>query len=428
MILLGYRRCVEIRPQYGVAIVTVLVWGTLLGAGILQPIFAHADTNVIPAVRASTRYDTNVYFAPPERLPPGTRLNDIVSTVGAGAQVLHKSREVEANIIGGADLNAFVHNKGLNYINAMLEGHAILDGWVDQLVRGAKLRVDERFRYTPETPGFVTGESAAAIEDPFVRGIQGFRANTFSNTVSTEGSYPVTSALSFEGRYAFSARRTGSIYTVTETGSAFFNTQIHAWSVGPRYSLTPADSISLSYRQALMNQERAGESTSPNFETNLQALAAEYNRVMPDWTIRIGGGVSLIDPAGKAFPTGGIRLVMNPERATTVQLDLSRQAAPSFFVVAGALISNVGRAQIVHRLTERFKLQANASYAFNQSIPEGVAEFNNLTLSTGLSYNLTREMALEFLYMYNDYKTETTTVDYQIFRNMWGLSLTAQWQ
>ncbi len=138
--------------------------------------------------------------------------------------------------------------------------------------------------------------------------------------------------------------------------------------------------------------------------------------------------MALIDPAGKAFPTAVIRFVMNPERATTVQLDLSRQAAPSFFVVAGALISNVGRAQVVHRLTERFKLQASASYAFNQSIPEGLAEFNNLTLSTGLSYNLTREMALEFLYMYNDYKTETTTVDYQIFRNMWGLSLTAQWQ
>ncbi len=177
-----------------------------------------------------------------------------------------------------------------------------------------------------------------------------------------------------------------------------------------------------------MNQERAGESTSPTIETNLQALTAEYNRVMPDWTIRIGGGVALIDPAGKAFPTAVIRFVMNPERATTFQLDLSRQAAPSFFVVAGALISNVGRAQVVHRLTERFKLQASASYAFNQSIPEGLAEFNNLTLSTGLSYNLTREMALEFLYMYNDYKTETTTVDYQIFRNMWGLSLTAQWQ
>ncbi len=428
MILLGYRRCVEIRPQYGFAIVTVLAWGTLLGAGILQPIFAHADTNVIPAVRASTRYDTNIYFTPPERLPPGTRINDIVSTVGAGAQVHHRSREVEASIIGGADLNAFVHNKGLNYVNTMLEGHAILDGWVNQLVRGAKLRVDERFRYTPESPGFVTGESAAAIEDPFMRGIQGFRANTFANTASIEGSYPVTSALSFEGRYAFSARRTGSVLAVTEAGASFFNTQVHAWSVGPRYSLTPTDSISLSYRQALMNQTRAGVSTSPNIETNLQSLMAEYNRVMPDWTIRIGGGVALIEPAGITFPTAVIRFVMNPERATTLQLDLSRQAAPSFFLVAGALISNVGRAQVVQRLTERLKLQASASYAFNQSIPEGLAEFNNLTLSTGLSYNLTREMALELLYMYNDYKTETTTIDYQIYRNMLGLTLTAQWQ
>lgn len=407
---------------------TVLVWGTILVAGTVQPMFAHADTNIIPLARASARYDTNIYFAPPERLPPGTRLNDIVSTVGAGAQVLHRSRDVEASLTAGADLNVFVHTKGLNYVNTRLEGNAILDRWVDQFVRGARLRVHERFRYTPESPGFLTGGTAAAVEDPFLRGIQGFRANTFANIASIDGSYPVSQRVAFQGRYSFSLLRFGSILAATTTGAVFFNTNVHAWSVGPRFTVTPTDSIALSYRGNFFNQTRSGESASPKIETNTMTFMAEYNRVMPDWTLSIGGGATHIEPAGEAFPTATIRLVVSPERATTFNLDLSRLAVPSYFLVQGALISNVGRANLVHRLSERFSLRGTANYAFNQSVPEGIAEFTNLTLSTGLSYNLTREMALEVFYDYNDFKTESTTLNYTISRNVWGVSLTAQWR
>ena len=408
--------------------VTVLVCGTMLIAGTLQPRLVRADTDIIPSVAASTRYDTNIYFAPPERLPPGTRLNDIVSTVAAGAQVLHRSREVEASLTGGADLNVFVHTKGLNYVNTRLEGNAILDSWVNQFVRGARLRVNDRFRYTPESPGFLTGGSAVAVEDPFLRGIQGFRANTFANIASIDGSYPVSQVLAIEARYSFSLLRFGSILAATTTGARFFNTNVHAWSVGPRYNLTPVDSIALSYRGSLFEQTRSGDSTSPKIETETQALAAEYHRVMPDWTVTIGGGATYVEPAGEAFPTAIVRLVVNPERATTFQFDLSRLAIPSFFLVQGALISNVGRAHLVHRLSERFSLRGDAYYALNQSVPEGLAEFNNFTLSTGLSYNLTREMALEVFYDYNDFKTESTTLDYTIYRNVVGFSLTAQWR
>ena len=146
VILLLYRRCAEIRQQYGFAIVTVLAWGTLLGAGTLQPVFVHADTSVIPSVTASERYDTNIYRAPTSRLPPGTRFNDFVTTVGGDVQLLHKSRDLEASITGGADVNAYAYTTGLNFFTTRLVGYANLDGWVEQLARGAQLRLNERFR------------------------------------------------------------------------------------------------------------------------------------------------------------------------------------------------------------------------------------------------------------------------------------------
>ena len=429
MILLRYRRCAERRQQYGFAIVTVLAWGTLLGAGALQPVFVHADTNIIPSVAATERYDTNIYFAPASRLPPGTRLNDFVTTLGGGAQLLHKSRDVEASITAGADVNAYAYTTGLNFFTTRLVGYANLDGWVEQLARGAQLRLHERFRYTPESPGFLSGTdvAAAGADDPFLRGIQGFRANTYSNTVSADGSYPVVRGLALQGKYSFSIIRTGSILAATTTGATFFDTNIHTWSVGPGYHVTPADSISLLYQQSLMDQTRSG-AVSRTINTNTQSLGANYTRVTPDWTFGVEGGVTLVEPASQAFPTGSIRFSTNPERSTSVQLDLSRQAKPSFYLVAGALISNVGLVQITHLLSERLSLRGSAKYAYNETVPVAIAKFTNLTLSTGLKYMLTRTMAVELFYEHNDFKTESPVLDYTILRNVVGLSLTAQWQ
>lgn len=60
-----------------------------------------------------------------------------------------------------------------------------------QFAEGAKLLIAEGFRYTPEQPSFFTGTKAQTLDDPFLRGIQGFRANTFSNTTSANGELPI---------------------------------------------------------------------------------------------------------------------------------------------------------------------------------------------------------------------------------------------
>ena len=180
--LLKSRRCVEIKQQQGFAIATLLVCGTLLGVGALQPMFVHADTTVIPVARVAGRYDTNIFRRTPSLLPPGTRGDDFVSSVEGGVQVLYKSREVEANIVAGGGYNTFVYNPGLNFFSTQLSGNAILDGWVDQWARGAKLGVKEDFLYTPEAPSFRTRSQADVADDPFLSGLQVFRTNILRST------------------------------------------------------------------------------------------------------------------------------------------------------------------------------------------------------------------------------------------------------
>jgi len=412
------------RQQHRFAIVALLVWGTLDGAGILKPALVHADTVIIPSAAMSERYDSNIFRTPRSRQRAGTTAEDFISTVGGGVQVLHKSREVDARITAGADANVFVNNPGLNFFTTRLEGTANLDGWVSQFVREAKLRVSENFQYTPETPGFVTGVGGE-VQDPFLRGIQGFRANTFSNTTSVEGSYRLDKTLSLEGRYFFATRRVGR---VRAGGAVFFDTDVHAWRAGPRWEITPIDHIRLLSEQTLMSQSRSSSPTRGTFETLTQTLSVNYNREMPDWTFGINGGVTLIEPADRAHATGGITFSTHPERATTIMLDLSRRVAPSFFLQGGVIISNVGRVQLTQRLSERLYLSGSASYAYNETVPIRSVITNNITLSTSLNYNLTRNMILGLFYNHTDFKVNTSTNDFTVPRDEVNITLTTHWE
>jgi hypothetical protein len=97
-------------------------------------------------------------------------------------------------------------------------------------------------------------------------------------------------------------------------------------------------------------------------------------------------------------------------------------------VLSGALISNVGQVLITHLFSERLSLQGSVNYGLNESVPKGLVEFRNFTVTTGLTYKLTREMAVDLFFSHNDFAVSQTTTDYTILRNVVGLGLTAQWQ
>lgn len=426
--LLRSRRCVEIKQEQGFAIATLLVCGTLLGVGALQPVFVHADTTVIPVARVDERYDTNVFRRTPSTLPPGTRADDFVSGVGGGVQVLHKSREVEANIEAVGEYNAYVYNSGLNFVSTRLRGIAILDGWVNQWASGAKLRVKEQFLYTPDAPFFRTTSQADLADDPFLSGLQVFRTNTLRSATSAEGSYPLGQTLSLQGSFAYLTQRLARVPDETTSTStvSIFDTNIYTGSIGPRFRLTPTDSIALTIEESFITQTRTTGNIG-TIETGTLSLSTDYNKVMQNWTFRVVGGATYIAPAGRTYPTGSITLSTTPERETTVQLDFSQKIRPSYFVVGGVINSQVGGVQISQRLSERLSLQGSANYSFNQSVSSQTTKFSTLTLSTGLSYNLTRTMIVGLSYNHTDFTRESAGTDNVVLRNMVTLSLTAQW-
>lgn len=411
-------------------ILLALMWAVGVGIDLRSPILAEADTKVIPTAVLSERYDTNVFYAPPELLPPGQRRSDFVSTLAGGVQVLHKSRAVEASLTGGADANAYAYNSGLNYLSTTADAYARLDGWVGQFAEGAKLLIAERFRYTPEQPSFFTGTKAQTLDDPFLRGIQGFRANTFSNTTSANGELPIFRGLALQGSYSFSVYRVGSIVALTSAGAAFFDTNIHTWSVGPGFKLSPVDHVALSYQQSLVSQKltNSGPGIAQDLSYNSQEVSAKYTRIMPDWTAAVQGGATLIEPASQAFPSATLTVTTNPERSTLLRLDLSRRAAPSYFFAAGSTISNVAQVAVSHRLSKRFSLRGSFSYGYNEIVPGKTIKFENLSALAGLNYNLTRTMSLDLSYNYNNFTIKQPGTPFEVQRDVVMLSLTAQWK
>jgi opacity protein-like surface antigen len=386
-----------------------------------------AETYIIPSLTVSERYDTNIWFAPAEFLPPGTRLDDFATTLGGGIQALYKERDLEASLTAGGDFNAYVYNPGINYFNTRLDGYARLDSWIQQLIKGSQLRVADTFRYTPESPGFATGVKGGVVDDPFLRGIQQFRANTFSNTGSINGTFPIFRDLVADAGYTFSLYRLGSLLAQGATGASFFDTTMHTWSAGPRYILTRQDSLSLSYQRSQVNQTQTGG--GPTFDFTTQSLTVGYNRVMQGWTAIISGGITHIgSPSDKAYPTASLKLSTALERVTAVRLELSRQATPSFFFVSGALISNVGQIAVSHKLSRLFSLEGSFNYGLNESVPDGSVKFTSLIANAGLKYRLTKTVILDLYYNYNDFKTEQISTSYEVVRNVVGFSLTAEWK
>jgi hypothetical protein len=428
VMLLPFRRCATIRQQYRVAFVTLLTSGALLGIGTSQPSFVQAETIITPSVAVSERYDSNVYFSPQQFVQPGTRLDDYISSLIGSVQVEYKTRDVQASLKASGDINAYVYNSNLNYLGTNEVATVSLDGWVSRLFPGAKLTLSDYFLYTPAPPGFISGVKApAAGDDPFSRGVVNFRANNYSNTFSANGSVPLYKDLFVKGGYSYSISQFGNL-ALSATGVSFFNTNVHTYSVGPGYRLTQVDNVSLEYKQSFVTQTQSNTTTpAPELSFNTQELWTNYTREARDWKATLRGGVVYLEPASKAYPTAWVTLNSDPERRTSVQLDLSRKVAPSYYVVSGASISNVAQVSIAHKLTRRLNLSGSANYAYSETTPDNSYKFTSYSTSVGISYDLTRTIIGSLSYSYQYFKNDFPGLSYTLPRQVVGFFLTAHW-
>lgn len=419
--LLWSCRCAEIRRLFRVMVAAVLLWGALPALSV------HAETIIVPSADLRSYYDSNVYRRPKQLLAPGTQVEDFANMLGANVALLHKTRDIEVDMKVRGFFQSYVENTNRNYVGATLNGHVGLDHWIDQYVRGARLGISETLRYTPEQPSFLQGVRDLPPDAGLTTGIQGFRANTLYNTTQVNGNYPVSRDLSVEGGYTFVLRRIGRLQGGDLQGTTvFFNTMAHTWFGGPRYQLTRNDSVAVLYRQTFITQSAA--QGGRNFDTNLISLAGDYTREFQEWGFNIQGGITFVEPVGRAFPSGTLTVKTQPERDTVVYLRLSRQAMPSYFLQGGAVISNVASLGISRRIYERLILEGTVGFGYNEYLPNTNRKLQNITASSKLAYKLTRTITGEIFYIYQNIDTNSSSLQFQYSRSQAGLMLTVAWE
>lgn len=407
----------KIRTLLRFAFAAVLIWGAFPSVSV------YAETNIVPWGSVMGRYDSNVWRRPKELLRDAQgnvpQLDDFVTNVSGGLDLRHDSRDLEADLKVGGNYSAFMDNSDLNFFGALLNGTVGLDRWVDRYVRGARLRVTENLVYTPEQ---TFGSRLRAEDDVFGSGLVTFRRSRLLNTTAFNGSYPLSRDISLEGGYIFGLRR---LTRATEggdvTAATFFNTMTHTWYGGPRYNLTRNDSVAALYRQSFITQERSEGGRT--FNSNIITLEGDYTKVFQDWTFAVRGGVTFVEPASRSFPSGSISVTTKPERDTVLNLTLSRQGAPSFFLQGGTRINNLAQATIRHRIYERLSVSGSGGYALSQFFPNTESEFQTITGASRIEYMLTRTIRGELFYIFSHINVETTALEYQVSRHQVGFML-----
>ena len=407
------RRCVEFRRLFRFIVAAVLIWG------VLPSVSVYAETNIVPWASVRGRYDSNVWRRPKDLLRARDaqgnvpQLDDYVTTMGGGLALRHESRDIEADLKVGGNYNKYVNNPDLDFYGANLHGTVGLDRWVDQYVRGARVRVAEDLIYTPEQSfGFRGG-------DVFGSGLLTFRRSMLLNTTAFNVSYPLSRDVSLEGGYIFGLRKlTRGTVGGDVTGATFFNTITNTWFGGPRYQLTRNDSVAALYRQTFFTQERSEGGRT--FSTNIITLEGDYTKVFPEWTFTVRGGVTFVEPVGRSLPSGSIQVTTKPERDTVLDLTLSREARPSYFLQGGARINHLARARIRHRIYERLSVEGGGGYSFSEFFPNTDAHFQTIIGGSRLEYMLTRNIRGEVFYTFTHINSDQTALEYQISRHQVG--------
>jgi hypothetical protein len=380
---------------------------------LTAPRIAHGETELVPSLAVSERYDSNVFFV------PGRNLEDYVTNISPQMKVDHKGRLIDGTVQGGATAEVYVKNPGLNYV-AVNGGVTLnLDNAVAQLVRGAGLKLSDTFYFTPQPPAFLAPETVSEDSEAFARGIQAARANSYTNTGSVIGSYALSPRVDLQASYMHQKRHFGTSF-VSPTADRFVNTTLQTVSAGPQFKISPPDTLTLTYQY-----QQADFSQGERFRTH-GGIMGWTRALAPTLTARVTAGMTVIEPSESVQYSVSATLGRRFQN-TDASLSYSRGVYPSFFISGLPLLSQVIRATVSHRLTALLTVTANGNYAKNESVPAGTLDYESYGVTVGLNYKVSRILNAALSYTHSEYKRNFMGESARFDRNIVMVMLTAEW-
>lgn len=77
---------------------------------------AAQQIRVVPSISVLEQYDSNVFFTPKSQLAPGTKADDLITTLTPQLNFMQVNSLVKANLSVGAVVQKFVNNSALDNV------------------------------------------------------------------------------------------------------------------------------------------------------------------------------------------------------------------------------------------------------------------------------------------------------------------------
>jgi len=400
----------------------------LIPSGVqADPVLVQSETKVTPALTIAERYDSNVFFV------QGRNLEDYITSVIPQLRIDHSDHLVSGSLIGTLTGEAYAKNPGLNYIAPSGALNMNLDGLIHQLDRRARLTVSDSFSFTPKPLAFIGPGTGSEVPDTFVRGIQTARANSLTNVATVMGGYQFTPVVALQGTYTNSIFRYGTVFaappnttTTQPGGSAFFSTNYQSYSIGPQFTVTPLDVVTLNYQGSRADYSLPNGSSS-SFQTQGANLMWSHT-FSPTLTANGTGGFSVIGGPNSTLTYVGDASLQWKHQHGGATLRYSRSIFPSFFLVAVPLLSQVITISGSYGLTGNLSATGSASYAKNESTSGQVPlSFESYSVSFLLNYTITRSVSAIASVTHYEFNQTFTGIETTFNRNVVSLSLRGEW-
>jgi len=380
-------------------------------------------TNIIPSITLSERYDSNVYFI------SGGPFEDYVTRVSPQVRVVHMRQLIEARVGGGLTSELYVKNPGLNYVGANGAINLNLDGAMNRLVRGLGLQISDIFQYTPQPPAFIGSTQGDELPESVVIGVQARRANSTTNAGTVAASYWVSPRLSFNSTYKDLRRQFGNATPVPPTGeiqqTSLIDITFQTVTSGLALNVSPIHTVTLSHQYQHGTFDQQG--TKNDFSTQ-GAIAGWTSPFTPTLTASVTGGFAVFATTNDLQYVGSASLLWKGEH-TDLTLSYRRMIAPSFFVAATPLLSQVVTATATHHVTEPFSVSLSGNYAHSESIPDSsLLKFESYSVMPSMQYRVNQVMTATLSYAFYTLDRTTSSQTSSFDRNIVMLRIFAEWE
>lgn len=387
----------------------------------VQKAVAGPETNIIPSIILSERYDSNVFFA------PGGNIEDYVTTVSPQLKVAHKRQLVEATVGGGITAEAYVKNPRLNYVgfNGVIELN--LDGAMNELVRGLGLKISDTYVQTPQLSSFAAPTGVGQPTQPFARGVQAQRANSSTNVGTVAASYAVSPLLSFTSTYTDRRIQFGSPPSPPAGGiqASVIDTTFQTVESGPVIKMSSIDTVTLYH--LYQKGTFGGQDSKSDFSAH-GATAGWTSLITRTLTASITGGVTVFSAINDLQYLGSASLLWKGQD-TDLTLSYRRAIMPSISVSGLPLLNQSVTAIATHHMTESFSVSLNGNYAINQSIPDSsLLKFESYSVTPAIQYKVNRIMTATLFYTHSVFTQTFSSVESSFDRNVVMLRIFAEWK